>query len=94
MSLNLPPESVPGPGFTVPTLCKACAREQRTLNAEQGVRMCSSFPNGIPEDIATWGFDHRESLEGEPPFELDPAKQDLFELWLHSPGPRRGRAQL
>jgi hypothetical protein len=59
----------------IPALCDAC-RHWR------GEATCSSFPSGIPEGILRYGSDHRSSRDGEPPFELDPAKQEAYDLWL------------
>lgn len=58
----------------LPVLCESCARWRFDLT-------CSSFPDGIPELIIVYGDDHRESLQGEPPFELDPARRSLFDRW-------------
>lgn len=62
-----------------PVLCRACARLD-----EPG--FCMSFPEGIPDDIWTFGRDHRVSISGEPPFELDPARRADYDLWLRTFG--------
>jgi hypothetical protein len=58
----------------LPILCKACSRWQGAT--------CLSFPEGIPEEIIRYGGDHRVSRDGEVPFQLDPARQPFFDLWL------------
>ena len=58
-----------------PLLCTACTRFD-------GVGACTSFPHGIPEDILVWGGDHRQSIDGEPPFELKPGGEDDLASWL------------
>jgi hypothetical protein len=64
----------------VPVLCTACSRYG-------GRDSCTSFPAGIPADILVLGGDHRTSLAGEPPFELDEARRDDYELWLRFSAP-------
>ena len=66
-------------GAHVPTLCEACARR---LDLSEYLGTCTSFPDGIPEDIGTFGDDHRQSIAGEEPFELDPDRQEAFDDWL------------
>jgi hypothetical protein len=61
----------------VPTLCEACQRVTLPFD-----RTCTSFPERIPSDIWVRGFDHRVSLAGEAPFELDPARRPLYDEWL------------
>jgi hypothetical protein len=60
--------------MTGPILCLACTRYA-------GDGTCTSFPGGIPEDIIRFGADHRTSIAGEPPFELDPARIEAFDNW-------------
>lgn len=62
-----------------PILCKACARWHGPGPAGA---YCDSFPDGIPEDILPYGADHREPRGRELPFELDPARRDLYQDWL------------
>jgi hypothetical protein len=59
----------------IPALCEACRHWRGDLS-------CSSFPDGIPEEIIRYGSDHRESRDGEEPFELDPTKREAYDLWL------------
>ena len=59
----------------VPTLCDACARRRAGGT-------CTSFPEGIPDEVFRYGYDHRETIAGEPPFELDPVRRAEFDLWL------------
>ena len=60
----------------MPTLCVACRHR-----IGDDPEACTSFPEGIPEGIVAYGEDHRRSIGGEEPFELDPAKDDLFQEW-------------
>jgi hypothetical protein len=75
MSLTEPYEN---PGFHLPTLCVACTRR---VDLTGDNPTCTSFPEGIPEEIVTFGADHRTSLAGEPPFELDPERQAEYDDW-------------
>lgn len=59
----------------LPNLCDACVRYD-------GAAACTSFPEGIPEDILVWAHDHRQPIADELPFELDPAKRELYNQWL------------
>jgi hypothetical protein len=64
-----------------PALCLACQRKIDPGNT------CTSFPEGIPDDILLGGADHRVSRHGEQPFLLDPAKMAEFEDFQHfAPG--------
>ena len=69
-------------GAHVPILCQSCTRP-----LDPQLDTCTSFPDGIPDDIALFGDSHLESLAGEEPFQLDPAKVDLFRDWqaIHQP---------
>jgi hypothetical protein len=60
---------------SLPLLCDACARFD-------GKNACTSFPDGIPEDILVWSGDHRESRHGEEPFLLAPDGVPAFAVWL------------
>jgi len=60
----------------VPTLCVACTRR-----IGDDPEACTSFPQGIPENIVIYGDDHRRSLAGEEPFELDGERADQFNNW-------------
>jgi len=62
-----------------PRICDACQRLR-------GDGVCTSFDQGIPENIYVLGADHRQSIAGEEPFELDPAKQSAYEDWLQWAG--------
>lgn len=75
----------------VPNLCDACARAVDLTGGSHpdGLAVCSSFPDGIPEDIIVWGGDHRQPIADEPPFELDPAKRAALEDWLATFDPDR-----
>lgn len=64
-----------------PIICAACIRYG-------GADTCTSFPAGIPADIRVFSGDHRTSRAGEPPFELDPTRRELFEQWLRIFGPQ------
>ena len=68
----------------VPNLCDACRRAIDLTGGsnEDGLAVCRSFPDGIPEEIILWGGDHREPIVDEAPFELDPAKRGAFDDWL------------
>ena len=59
------------------TLCKACRRVRLPFDGT-----CTSFPDGIPDSIYAYGHDHRESVAGEEPFQLDPARQAFYDEWL------------
>jgi hypothetical protein len=74
----LRPTDRTGGEIHVPNLCDACAR---LIDPTGETPTCTSFPDGIPEDIILWGESHLTSIAGEDPFELDPAKRDLFEQW-------------
>ncbi len=65
----------------VACLCHACARR---VSLHLGT--CTSFPDGIPKNIL-FGADHHESLDGEPPFEVDPDGRRQFDAWLLAKAP-------
>lgn len=67
----------------VPTLCASCAR----LRLGQ---TCTSFPDGIPDRIYFLGDDHRATIAGELPWQLDPARSDLYDEWLQYGAPTPG----
>jgi hypothetical protein len=73
----------------LPVLCLACARWHGQPPPGQQSDTCTSFPAGIPPDILVWGADHRTSRAGEPPFELDPARQQHYDDWLRVLSPER-----
>jgi hypothetical protein len=77
-------------GIHVPNLCNSCTRliDGTGMSSESGQAVCTSFPEGIPEDIILFGDDHRTSLGGEEPFELDPAKRDIYDEWLAYMAPK------
>lgn len=60
---------------SLPLLCAACARFD-------GQAACTSFPEGIPEDILVWSGDHRQSRAGEEPFLLAEDGDAAFARWL------------
>lgn len=55
-----------------PMICSSCARYDRyDVSTDPAIpRTCSSFPQGIPDDINPGGADHRTSRDGEPPWTL------------------------
>lgn len=65
----------------IPVICRACARHI------EGTPACTSFPDGIPDDIFTFGADHRRSIAGEPPFLLDPSRRGEYDDFIrYAPG--------
>ena len=68
------------------TLCRACTRR-----SGDDPETCTSFPDGIPDDIRVMGADHRVSRAGEPPFELDAGERHWYDAWLAfmSPTPQQ-----
>lgn len=66
--------------MTGPSLCPACVRWD-------GTGACTSFPDGIPARILVYGGDHRESIAGEPPFELAPDRREAYDEWLRYANP-------
>lgn len=56
------------------SLCVSCVRNQ-------GDGTCTSFPDGIPQDIFVQMADHRTSRHGEPAYLGDPAASDLLRAW-------------
>lgn len=60
------------------SICHSCkwfdpAKElPNTINVFDGLDKCKAFPNGIPDEIITGGFDHRNQYSDETVlFELD-----------------------
>lgn len=52
----------------VPAICFACTRLWPAPDPVTGVQQvvfCDAFPNGIPDQIASGDFDHREKFGGE-----------------------------
>lgn len=47
-----------------PTLCQGCAH-RNPLTAYGEPQTCTAFPDGIPADIWSGDFDHRQPHEGD-----------------------------
>jgi hypothetical protein len=58
-----------------PVLCPSCTRYH-------GDGTCDSFPDAIPQTIIILGYDHREPIDTELPFELDPDNPKAYEIWM------------
>ncbi|KAB2353661.1 hypothetical protein [Actinomadura montaniterrae] len=54
-----------------PSICDACARLQQRANPgaetslDTWIPYCDAFPDRVPAEIYTGGFDHREPFEGD-----------------------------
>lgn len=66
----------------LPTLCVACQHRRDLTGRSAETGTCSSFPDGIPEEISVDGADHRTSRAGEEPFALDDSKVYEYRQWL------------
>jgi hypothetical protein len=54
-----------------PSICDACVRLQQRANpgaatsADTWIPYCDAFPDRVPGEIYTGGFDHRQPFEGD-----------------------------
>lgn len=47
-------------------------------------RLCTAFPDGIPDAILHWEFDHRQPMEGDHgiQFEVREGSEEDWAVWL------------
>ena len=75
-----------------PSICDACVRLQKRSNPEaqttidRWIPYCDAFPQRIPGEIYTGGFDHRNPFEGDQGirFEMRPGGERMLDAYERS----------
>lgn len=76
----------------VPAQCYACTRLHRDNSTVGGLLMvvsCDAYPGQIPDDIRTFGDDHRQARGDEfggLTFDSDPERTEAFDEWARFAG--------
>lgn len=60
--------------MTPPTLCIACVHYRQGPQAatDDGVNCCTAYPDGIPPEISSGRFDHRNEAPGDGGVRFEP----------------------